>query len=680
MDLFTVDVTNIPGIGPARAKRLARLQITSVGDVLFYFPARYERVHRESDPLQDGVQAVVEAVVSGSASVKLQGKRSTMSVPMKIGNSNVKALFFNQLYLRHQLIVGRKLRLYGKFHESTQSFMVNRYEVIKPGNRIPEFIPIYKLTKDLTHSAFRGMIQDAMRVYADHVEDSLPMNIRERFKLRSLREAMICAHEPKSEEDIRQAHRRLVFGEFLHFQLQVLGFRRMRSQTQQVTLDEQDLKEKAYSFIEQLPFALTKGQQHAIQTMIPEIASSSPMHRLLQGDVGSGKTAVAFAAIAAVAGLGWQSAYMVPTTILAMQQFEVATSWLVPLGLRVALLIGGQDVSLRQSILADLEAGKLDLVIGTHVLAQEQVHFKNLRLIVTDEQHRFGVTTRKLLRAQGIYPDVLQMTATPIPRTLALTLFGDIAVTSIRELPPGRQPVETKLYSRAQDAAVITLVRTELAKGRQAFMVTPRIDPTEESDMTSAKELYDILGEELAGYTVGLIHGGMPERERTLVMQKFVHGDIAALVATTMIEVGVSVPNATMMVIYDADRFGLATLHQLRGRVGRGAYPGHCILLANKGSDAAQERLQAMLHTQDGFILAQQDLTLRGPGELLGDRQSGMPVFRLGDIVRDMKIMEVARQVASELVHDEEFWLLPNYRSLRKYAYVGNTKDLYVDS
>ncbi len=678
MDLFTIDVTNIPGVGPARANRLAHLQIRSVGDLFYYFPFRYEHVHAESEVLEHSAQIVVEAVVCGAASVRIQGRRSTISVPVQVGASTMQALFFNQTFLRHQLLPGKRLRLSGKFQEQAKKIIVSRYEWIKPGSDSPLYIPIYRLTKDLTQVTFRGMIQDALRVYVHELEDLLPVKLRERFKLCTLGDAFLRIHRPKSAEDIRQSRRRLVFEEFLHFQLQVQSYRHMRKQARQMPIKLNVLEARADKFIEHLPFTLTNGQAHAIRQILPELASARPMHRLLQGDVGSGKTAVAFTAIAAIAGLGFQSAYMVPTGILALQQFDVAQSWLEQSGVRVGLLVGGQDVKERKRVMHNLEIGEIDLVIGTHVLASGEVHFKSLRLIVTDEQHRFGVTTRKLLRSQTFTPDVLQMTATPIPRTLALTLFGDIAVTSIRDLPPSRKPIQTHLFSLEQEAKVIQIIRAELARGRQAYLVAPRIDSDEASSLTSAEELYERLSEELAGWTIGVLHGGLQERERTQIMTDFVSGQLSILIATTIIEVGVSVPNASMMVIYNADRFGIATLHQLRGRVGRGRHASHCVLIANPVTESGQARLDAMLKSQDGFVLAQQDLILRGPGELLGDRQSGLPVFRAGELIRDSKIMEVARNVASELLSANEFWLLPSYRGLRVFATA--IQDQYLDS
>ncbi|PWI57343.1 ATP-dependent DNA helicase RecG [Sulfoacidibacillus thermotolerans] len=678
MDLFLIEVTKIPGVGPARAKGLARLQIHSVGDLLFYVPFRYEAVQRGSDAFSQGAKLVLEAVVCGTATVKIQGKRSTVSVPVQVGERMIQALFFNQTFLRHQLTIGKQIRLYGKYQEQGQKLIVNRYEWIKTETTAGEYIPIYRVTKDLSNSVLRTILQSALRVYTPMISDTMPINLRTRFKLLPLAEALLCAHQPKSVQDIRQARRRLVFEEFLRFQLQIQSYRRLRKQTQQAALDLQQLTEAVALFTKQLPFVLTAGQEQAIAQLLPELASDQPMHRLLQGDVGSGKTVVAFAAIAAVAMLGWQSAYMVPTGILALQQFEVAKTFFAPLGLRVALLTGGQDTAKRQQILQELASGDVALVIGTHVLSLDEVNFHRLRLVVTDEQQRFGVNTRKLLRRQGFLPDVLQMTATPIPRTLALTLFGDIEVTSLRDMPPLRKPIQTLWVSPQKEDKVLQMLRSELAKGRQCYIVAPRIDPDEEDEVASAKQLYEKLSEELAAFSVGLLHGGLPERERMEVMRRFAAGEIAALIATTMIEVGVSVQNATMMVIYNADRFGLATLHQLRGRVGRGTYSARCILIADPLTETARARLEAMVQTQDGFELAQQDLVLRGPGELLGERQSGLPVFRAGDLFRDRKAMEVARQVASELLSSEEFWLLPEYRELRSEALVG--LDAYLDS
>lgn len=524
------------------------------------------------------------------------------------------------------------------------------------------------------------MIAKALSQFGPDVVDVLPHELRAKYRLISHLDAIHTMHDPESEEAMRQAHRRLAFEEFFLFQLQLQWFRRQR--TGEVTRPPRDIPSDTLQwFQESLPGPLTDAQQLACQDIVKRLKCPEPMNLLLQGDVGSGKTWVALFAAWAMTRSGAQSALMAPTEILAEQHFRQAEARLVqPFGIRVALLTGSTPDKSRDTILQDLRTGQIDLVIGTHALLTEDVEFANLGLVITDEQHRFGVSQRSTLRSKGTQPDVLFLSATPIPRTLALAVYGDLDVAVLNQLPAGRKPIVTQwLTFHAEQEAVLT-VRRELAKGMQAFVVAPLVDDSEQlADVASATQLAARFSDLFAGHTVGLLHGRMSTKDKDDVMRRFVQGAINVLVSTTVIEVGIDVPRATVMVIYHAERFGLAQLHQLRGRVGRGGNQSYCILLSDANQDVARRRLETMVETNDGFVIAERDLELRGPGEFLGVRQSGLPEFSVGDLSRDFRIMQVARDEALSLMGNADFWLLPAYEPLRQAVSVEHSQAHYKD-
>ena len=684
--LCAAPVTRIPGVGPRTAARLARLGIFTVRDLVLHFPVRHEEFTDTSAcDWTDGDGLTVQGIVCGSASVRFSGRRCLVSVPVRVRDATVRAIFFNQSYLRHQLLSGVAVRLRGKWDAAARTLAVSAHEIVRQDSAGigagTGLRPVYRLTDGLSNQALLRYIQSALRLCDAVQEDEIPEELRARFRLLPKISALRALHEPGDREVLRQARRRLVFEEFLLFQLRLQGFRKRRTGASQTALDFVELDGAAREFVRHLPFVLTSGQEAALAESLRDIADPHPMHRMIQGDVGSGKTAVVFALCAALARAGRQSALMVPTGILARQHYLEAIRLLAPCGLRVGMLVGDQKPQERERTRNAVATGEIDLLIGTHALVTQQVAFWRLRLVVIDEQHRFGVSVRRLLRAKGEWSDVLQLSATPIPRSLALTIFRDIELSTIRDLPPGRLPVRTIWLRKAEEEKAVRLLRRELAKGRQAFIVAPRIGEggADGSEMTSAVALHERMQEELAGWRVALVHGGMAEAERLRAMSDFVQGSASALVATSIVEVGVSVSNATVMVIHDAERFGLATLHQLRGRVGRGDHPSTCVLVGDPVTPAACARLQAMLETSDGFALSEQDMRLRGLGEVLGDRQSGLPEFRIGDVVADLRVMTAARDVAGELLGRPDFWLLPAYEPLRRAA-MAEDDDVLADS
>ena len=682
-DLCAAPVTHIPGIGPRTALRLARLGIHTVRDLVYHFPLRYEETADAfSQEPPEGNATAVRGTVCGPASVRFSGRRCTVSVPLCIGKTKVQALFFNQPYLRHQLLPDVSLRVRGKWNRASETFVVSAHEILRTGVEAAGLEPVYPLTDGLSSQTLRRYIAFALRECGPREPDGLPAELRTRFRLEGKLSALAALHQPADEEALRQARRRIVFEEFLAFQLRLQNFRRRRGEWSQTALDGRALAQGAQEFVQRLPFALTPGQETALAESLQDVAGAEPMHRMIQGDVGSGKTAVAFALFAALARAGWQSALMAPTGILATQHHQEAVRLLAPCGVRIGALSANQPSQERERVLRELRTGAIDLLIGTHALVNPDVAFHRLRLVAVDEQHRFGVSARRLLRGKGEWSDVLQLSATPIPRSLALTIYGDVDLSTIRDLPPGRTPVRTVLVRKAEAGRVVRMLRRELAKGRQAFIVAPRIGEGAQDDdgeMTGAVLLHAQMQEELAGWQVALVHGAMAPLQRDAAMADFVAGRASALVATSIVEVGVSVPNASVMVVHDAHRFGLATLHQLRGRVGRGEHASLCVLVGDPATQAARARLQAMLETSDGFVLAERDMLLRGPGEVMGSRQSGLPEFRVGDVVADLRVMTVARDVAAELLGNPDFWLLPAYEGLRRAA-LAEDDDAFADS
>lgn len=664
-------VNYIAGVGPSKEKDLARLGIYTVEDLLFYFPFRYDdRTVQSARELQHLSRVTVRAVVQAPPAVRHKGRRAVMTVQVKTTDGlPMAAVWFNQLFLRDKLRPGTEITLTGKYDARRRSMVVEHYEFSHDAQSVHSnrLVPIYEVRGQLTPKVLRSILTKALKQYEPEISEILPHSLRIKYKLLAKRDSLLQIHLPTDRESLRQARRRLVFEEFFLFQLRLQAFRYMHKHDQP-GIAHSFTKEQWTELLQALPFALTEGQKQVIREILLDMRSPQPMNRLLQGDVGSGKTIVAFCAMYAAYLSGYQSAMMVPTEILAEQHHESANRLLAPLGLRIGLLTGSLKEKARKETLDQLASGQLDMVIGTHALLEEGVEFANLSLVVTDEQHRFGVEQRSIFRQKGHHPDVLFMSATPIPRTLAMSLFGDLDVTVLDQMPEGRKPIRTHWVHSSEEDKVLKFIRRELAKGRQAYVVAPLIEESEKIEgVENAVDLYNRLLEPMAGFKMGLMHGKLTAREKEEVMRKFKANEIQVLISTTVIEVGVNVPNATAMVIYNADRFGLAQLHQLRGRVGRGEHASSCILIADPLTDAGVERMQAMTSTQNGFVLAEKDLELRGPGEFFGIRQSGMPEFRLGDLVADAHIMKVAREEAQTLLESKEFWLMPEYQSLVQY-------------
>ena len=662
-------VTQIVGVGATKAKRLGELGIQSIFDILHYFPYRYEdRSIRPFESFEEGILITARAIVEGTAKVRWNQRKSTCTAWLRIdGRHRIMGVWFNQPYVKSKLTDGRVLIVSGRFNRDKMVFAVSRTEFDVSTSPVAKpWTPVYRVTKGINSEQLHSLILNTVGQFGDEVEELLPNQLVTKYKLVSHRQALVLMHQPNSEEDIRQARRRLAFEEFFMFQLSLQWFRlqRNREGTRSAPSIPKDSWE---TFVAALPGRLTGAQERVCDDITIRLQAQVPMSLLLQGDVGSGKTWVAFWAIYAAVQAGGQAALMAPTEILAEQHYGGARARLDPLGVKVALLTGSTPEKERAQILNDVREGLVDLVVGTHALLTQDVTFLKLRLVVTDEQHRFGVTQRSILRHKGSQPDVLFLSATPIPRTLALAVYGDLDMAVLDELPAGRTPIKTVWYPLSGEAKAIRFVRQQLAAGARAFVVAPLVEESSQLvDVASATLLFNRLREEFSGFSVSLLHGRMPSRDKDLAMRSFATGETQVLVSTTVIEVGIDVPEATVMLIYHAERFGLAQLHQLRGRVGRGTRPSTCILLSDAEGRVAKERLKTLVETNDGAIIAQRDLELRGPGEFLGVRQSGIPEFTVGDLSRDLRIMEVARDEARMLVSETDFWLLPAYERLRE--------------
>ena len=637
----------LPGIGPKSAEKYKKLGIETVEDLLLYFPFRYEDFKSKNVlDLEDGEKAVVSGLVATPANVQYYGyKRNRLRFTIKQGELVLAVSFFNQPYLADKIELGQTVAVFGKWDKAkgalTGMKLLAQVE--------DDLQPVYRLSQGVSQSALVKVIKTAFEAGLDQLlEENLPQILMDKYHLLSRRQAVRAMHFPKDLEEYKQALRRVKFEELLFFQLQLQVLKEEnRSVGQGIVLDWDEKKLKALQA--SLPFALTEAQERSLSEILADMRSPYHMNRLLQGDVGSGKTVVAGLAMYAAVTAGKQAALMVPTEILAEQHLQSLTSLFS--NLRILLLTGSLKAAERRERLDLIKSGQVDLVVGTHALIQEGVHFHDLGLIIIDEQHRFGVAQRRILREKGQNPDVLMMTATPIPRTLAITAFGDMDVSIIDQMPAGRKEIITRWVKHQQLNLVLDWLVKEIQKGSQAYVISPLIEESEALDLKNAIA----LEEELIAYfgdrvRIALLHGKMKGEEKEAIMQAFKQGEIDLLVSTTVIEVGVNVPNATVMIIMDADRFGLSQLHQLRGRVGRGDKQSYAVLVANPKTESGKRRMKIMTETTNGFVLAEEDLKLRGSGEIFGTRQSGIPEFQVANLIEDYPILEEARKVAVQVV------------------------------
>ncbi|NIK14208.1 ATP-dependent DNA helicase RecG [Saccharococcus thermophilus] len=669
-------VTAIKGIGEETSEALKEMGITTIEQLLMHVPYRYEDYElKDLAEVKHDEKVTVEGKVHSEPSLTYYTKKkSRLTFRLLVGRYLITVVCFNRPYLKGKIAMDDTVTVIGKWDQHRQT--ITAYEVkLGPLPQTKEIEPVYSVRGSITVKGMRRFIKLALTQYGAAIDDPLPLSIRRAYRLVSKQEALRSVHFPRSHEELKQARRRLVYEEFLLFQLKIHALRKVAREYSQ-GIAHSFSTEKLDAFIGQLPFPLTNAQRRVIAEILADMRAPYRMNRLLQGDVGSGKTVVAAVVLYATVLSGYQGALMVPTEILAEQHAHSMRQLFAATDVKVALLTSSVKGKKRREILEQLAAGDIDIMIGTHALIQEEVNFKKLGLVITDEQHRFGVEQRRVLREKGQSPDVLMMTATPIPRTLAITAFGEMDVSVIDEMPAGRKKVKTYWVKHHMFERVLDFIEKEIQKGRQAYIICPLIEESEKLDVQNAIDVHSMLTHYYRGkYNIGLMHGRLSAEEKEEVMKAFSENRVQVLVSTTVVEVGVNVPNATVMVIYDAERFGLAQLHQLRGRVGRGDEQSYCILIADPKSEIGKERMRIMTETTDGFVLSEKDLQLRGPGDFFGTKQSGMPEFRFGDIVHDYRILEVARGDAAKLIESKAFWHDESYQCLRLYLQESGVLD-----
>ena len=646
-------VTILAGVGPKTAKAFGRLKVFTLEDLFFLLPRRYED-RRFPKPLAELRPGETECAVATVAEITAVNGRTEAVITDDSGSARV--VWFTDK-ISEFVYEGMRLALYGQLsnYYLVPQFSHPEFEILyrnKTPTIIGKIFPIYPGTADLTQRAIKKFVDNALNLYAPSLlSDFLPKRITSRHKMMTLEEAVKTVHNPKDENAFIRARNRLSFDEL--FLLQAGVIMRRRSFTGKYHAHSLKPGKIFARFSDSLPFRMTDAQRIAIYEIFEDIEKPYPMNRLLQGDVGSGKTLVAISAMLAACDSGVQSAFMAPTEILAQQHYLSLKKFLAPLGVKTALLTGSLRASERRQILAGLSDGSINIAIGTHALFSEGVTFQNLALAIIDEQHRFGVLQRGSLTAKSEAPHVLAMTATPIPRTLIMSIYGDLEVSTLNEMPKGRKPVKTTSLSPRNAKRVYGMIREEVSKGYQVYWVCPVIDETEK-DLHSVTDAFDRISSAMPEMRTAILHGRLPVDEKAKIMQDFSEGNIDILIATTVIEVGVDVPNATMIVIQDAGQFGLSQLHQLRGRVGRGEAKSCCVLLENNEMSGAGEfRVEAMVKISDGFELSARDLDLRGPGEICGTHQHGVTDFRVADLIRDEKILTLARDEAKKLLDDD---------------------------
>lgn len=667
-ELNKISIKTIKGIGEETATLLEEMKIQSVQDLLEHFPYRYEDYElKDLADAKHDEKVTVEGKVHSVPSLTYYGKkRSRLTFRLLVGRYLVTVTCFNRPYYKSKLEIDQTVTVTGKWDQHRQTITLQELQ-FSPFKKNQTIEPVYSTKAALTVKAIRKFITLALNQYGSQIEDMLPLSLRNRYKLMAREDAVRTIHLPRDHSDLKQARRRFVYEEFLLFQLKMQALRK-REREETAGMSQVFQSSDLVEFTNQLPFPLTNAQKRVVNEITADMKSPYRMNRLLQGDVGSGKTVVAAVALYATVLAGHQGALMVPTEILAEQHAESLSAMLEKVQVRVGLLTGSVKGKARRELLRQVQAGEIDVLVGTHALIQDEVVYKSLGLVITDEQHRFGVGQRRVLREKGESPDVLFMTATPIPRTLAITAFGEMDVSIIDEMPAGRKAIETYWVKHDMLERILQFVQKELSEGRQAYVICPLIEESEKLDVQNAIDVHSTLVQYFKGqWNVGLMHGRLTPDEKEEVMKEFSVNNVQILVSTTVVEVGVNVPNATVMVIYDAERFGLSQLHQLRGRVGRGDVQSYCILLADPKSEVGKERMNIMTETNDGFVLSERDLELRGPGDFFGRKQSGMPEFKIADMVHDYRALEVARTDATELVNSEAFWQDEQYQLMRSY-------------
>ena len=652
MNLHKTPLSVLNGIGKKREELFAKLGVTSVGALLEFYPRLYEDwsvcFGIKDAPID--TKCCIKATVSSNINTYRVRKGMTIySFNVNDGVERMKVVIFNNKYLADKVKINTEILLFGKI-------TLNKYgkkEMNTPQietAKTPKMRPIYRQTEGLNSTTIENTIKQALKLVDDNFFDPFSDEVRNKCNLCHKRYAIEKVHFPNNQNEANVARYRLIFEELLYFSMAILKMKNRKTTTTKYYAKF----DYTNDFLKKLPFELTNAQLKAVKDAVDDMKIATPMNRLLQGDVGSGKTAVAATIMYNCVKNGFQCALMAPTEVLASQHYSSFSKLMQNSGVRIMLLSGSTPKSKKEVIYDMLKNGEIDIIIGTHALIQSKVEFKNLALVVTDEQHRFGVGQRAELTEKGDSPHIYVMSATPIPRTLALMIYGDLDISVLNELPKGRQPIETFSVNTGYRKRVYNYVKKHLDEGRQGYIVCPMIDENDEIELASAVEFFNKLStSEFADYKLGLLTGRMKPSEKNLVMSQFSSGEIQLLISTTVVEVGVDVPNAVIMVIENAERFGLSQLHQLRGRVGRGQHKSTCILISNAENEIAQKRFKVLVDTNDGFKIADEDLKLRGPGDFFGSRQHGLPEFKIANILNDMKIFKEAQNLAKDILKDD---------------------------
>ncbi len=667
---FDTNLQYLKGVGPARVEVLNKLNLYTVRDIVEYFPRTYEDrgTYKKIGELVDGETTTFKAVLASSVNeTRIRKNMTIYKAIAKDDTGSIILTWFNQPYVKKQLKTDCEYAFYGKIKNTLGRIEIQSpvFEEIGKEKNTGRIIPVYPLINGITQNVFRTIVENATNEMKNKYLEVLPEWVRVQNNLVDINYAMKNIHFPDTLQDFEKARYRLAFEELLVMQLGLLRFKIAGEKNYEGISFNKD--EKMDELLSTLPYKLTNAQMRVWREIDNDMKSEKSMNRLVQGDVGSGKTVVATLAMFKAVRNGYQAALMAPTSILARQHYEGISKMLKPFGIIVELLTGDVTKKNKTLILDRLKSGEIDILIGTHALIEDNVEFKNIGLVITDEQHRFGVRQRKILSSKGQKTDTLVMTATPIPRTLAIILYGDLDISIIDELPPGRQKIDTYAVRRNLEDRINNFVKKEISAGRQAYVVCPLVEESEEmSGVKSVTEQLEYYKKVFDEYRVEMLHGKMRPKEKDEIMTRFKNAEIDILISTTVIEVGVDVPNATMMVIENAERFGLAQLHQLRGRVGRGKFKSYCILKYDSKSDIVQKRMDIMQKTNDGFVISEKDLELRGPGDFFGTKQHGLPEFKIANLFVDVPILKKAQVVANTILEDDPNLILEDNLELKK--------------
>ncbi len=660
----------VKGIGPKKAEKLNKLGIYTMKDLLYYFPRQFEdrSIIKKIAQLEDEEKVTVKALITNIESYTPKKGMTITRIDVKDDTGFAKLTFFNREYIKNTFRVGDSILAFGKVKKNGRFVELNSCELeylsASPKN-IGKLVPVYPLSYGVTNKDIMNTVRMVFESKDIKIPEYMPEYILKKYRLCGIEYAIKNIHFPKDKESLKIALYRLIFEELLVLQLGLFMYKGGSSDEKGILFKRDQRLDEV---LESLPFSLTRAQNRALNEIIDDMCSEKVMNRLVQGDVGSGKTVVALLALAECVFNGYQGALMAPTEILAQQHYESFTETFEDIGINVELLTGSVTKKQKEGILQRAKDGEIDILIGTHALIEDNVEFKNIGLVITDEQHRFGVRQRGKLSSKGESPDILVMTATPIPRTLALILYGDLDISIIDELPPGRQPIETiAVEKKKRDKVYNSLVRREVDKGRQVYIVCPLVEESETLDITSATETAEEIKRDFfPDLRVGLLHGKMKPSEKDAIMTAFKNHELDILVSTTVIEVGVNVPNSTLMIIENAERFGLAQLHQLRGRVGRGKHQSYCVLIYGSNSEVCRKRMSIMEETNDGFKISEKDLEIRGPGEFFGTMQHGVPELKVANLFKHMKILKTVQQEARIIIGEDPTLDFKEYRGLKR--------------